>query len=131
MYQLQKAAHMNNGNQLVDLQEDAEEDIRNAKLQTLKELFPQRSDQDLLQVIILCFFFIYFDNYFVGSIPILWALQQRRALILISKSIYESSICFKGTTTLEVYFILLLLLFKCVYVRVKILKRKGKKSLQH
>lgn len=58
VYQLQKAAHMNNGNQLVDLQEDAEEDIRNAKLQTLKELFPQRSDQDLLQVIILFFLFI-------------------------------------------------------------------------
>lgn len=51
VYQLQKAAHMNNGNQLVDLQEDAEEDIRNAKLQTLKELFPQRSDQDLLQLV--------------------------------------------------------------------------------
>ncbi|XP_035180189.1 SWI/SNF-related matrix-associated actin-dependent regulator of chromatin subfamily A containing DEAD/H box 1-like [Oxyura jamaicensis] len=28
-----------------------EEDIKRAKLQTMKELFPQRSDQDLLQLI--------------------------------------------------------------------------------
>lgn len=59
MYQLQQAAYVNNGDQLVDLQEDTEEDIRNAKLQTLKELFPQRSDQDLLQVIILSSFYLF------------------------------------------------------------------------
>ncbi|XP_072192276.1 SWI/SNF-related matrix-associated actin-dependent regulator of chromatin subfamily A containing DEAD/H box 1 isoform X3 [Excalfactoria chinensis] len=47
VFQLQQAAYANNG----DLQEDTEEDIRNAKLQTLKELFPQRSDQDLLQLV--------------------------------------------------------------------------------
>lgn len=59
MYQLQQAAYVSNGDQLVDLQEDTEEDIRNAKLQTLKELFPQRSDKDLLQVIILCSFYLF------------------------------------------------------------------------
>ncbi|XP_021250084.1 SWI/SNF-related matrix-associated actin-dependent regulator of chromatin subfamily A containing DEAD/H box 1 isoform X2 [Numida meleagris] len=51
VYELQQVAYVNNGDQLVGLQEDTEEDIRNAKLQTLKELFPQRSDQDLLQLV--------------------------------------------------------------------------------
>ncbi|XP_015716831.1 SWI/SNF-related matrix-associated actin-dependent regulator of chromatin subfamily A containing DEAD/H box 1 isoform X2 [Coturnix japonica] len=51
VFQQQKASYANNRDQLIDLQEDTEEDIRNAKLQTLKELFPQRSDQDLLQLV--------------------------------------------------------------------------------
>uniref|UniRef100_A0A8C3HH41 DNA helicase n=2 Tax=Chrysemys picta bellii TaxID=8478 RepID=A0A8C3HH41_CHRPI len=41
--------YTNDADQLPDM--DEEEDIRDAKLQTLKELFPQRSDQELLQLI--------------------------------------------------------------------------------
>uniref|UniRef100_A0A8C4WD12 CUE domain-containing protein n=2 Tax=Gopherus evgoodei TaxID=1825980 RepID=A0A8C4WD12_9SAUR len=41
--------YTNVADQLPDM--DEEEDIRDAKLQTLKELFPQRSDQELLQLI--------------------------------------------------------------------------------
>ncbi|XP_053885908.1 SWI/SNF-related matrix-associated actin-dependent regulator of chromatin subfamily A containing DEAD/H box 1 isoform X1 [Malaclemys terrapin pileata] len=41
--------YINDADQLPDM--DEEEDIRDAKLQTLKELFPQRSDQELLQLI--------------------------------------------------------------------------------
>ncbi|XP_065592563.1 SWI/SNF-related matrix-associated actin-dependent regulator of chromatin subfamily A containing DEAD/H box 1 isoform X2 [Cyrtonyx montezumae] len=51
MYEVQQVAYVNSGDQLVDLQEDTEENILSAKLQTLKELFPQRSDQDLLQLV--------------------------------------------------------------------------------
>ncbi|XP_075785725.1 SWI/SNF-related matrix-associated actin-dependent regulator of chromatin subfamily A containing DEAD/H box 1 isoform X4 [Pelodiscus sinensis] len=41
--------HTNDGDLSPDMNE--EEDIRDAKLQTLKELFPQRNDQELLQLI--------------------------------------------------------------------------------
>ncbi|KAG6933592.1 SMARCAD1-like protein [Chelydra serpentina] len=41
--------YINDADQSPDM--DEEEDIRDAKLQTLKELFPQRSDQELLQLI--------------------------------------------------------------------------------
>ncbi|XP_026516262.1 SWI/SNF-related matrix-associated actin-dependent regulator of chromatin subfamily A containing DEAD/H box 1 isoform X1 [Terrapene carolina triunguis] len=41
--------YTNDADELPDM--DEEEDIRDAKLQTLKELFPQRSDQELLQLI--------------------------------------------------------------------------------
>ncbi|OXB76799.1 UNVERIFIED_CONTAM: hypothetical protein H355_016280 [Colinus virginianus] len=51
VYEVQQVAYVNNGDQLVDLKEDTEENIRSSKLLTLKELFPQRSDQDLLQLI--------------------------------------------------------------------------------
>ncbi|XP_009581718.1 PREDICTED: SWI/SNF-related matrix-associated actin-dependent regulator of chromatin subfamily A containing DEAD/H box 1 [Fulmarus glacialis] len=43
--------YVNGGDQLPAVKKNVEEDIRDAKLQTLKELFPQRSDQELLQLI--------------------------------------------------------------------------------
>lgn len=49
-----KLAYVNGGGQLPDMKNGVEEDIKGAKLQTMKELFPQRSDQDLLEVIMLC-----------------------------------------------------------------------------
>ncbi|XP_068797667.1 SWI/SNF-related matrix-associated actin-dependent regulator of chromatin subfamily A containing DEAD/H box 1 isoform X3 [Struthio camelus] len=48
---LPKLAYINGGDQVPGMEEDVEEDIRDAKLQTLKELFPQRSDLELLQLI--------------------------------------------------------------------------------
>lgn len=48
------------------MKEDVEEDTRDSKLQTMKELFPQRSDQELLKVIIMLGSLIYFDDYFIG-----------------------------------------------------------------
>lgn len=47
------------------MKEDVEEDTRDSKLQTMKELFPQRSDQELLKVIMLSSL-IYLDDYFIG-----------------------------------------------------------------
>ncbi|KFV55391.1 SWI/SNF-related matrix-associated actin-dependent regulator of chromatin subfamily A containing DEAD/H box 1, partial [Gavia stellata] len=44
-------SYVNGGHQLPAVKKSVEEDIRDAKLQTLKELFPQRSDQELLQLI--------------------------------------------------------------------------------
>ncbi|XP_009946980.1 PREDICTED: SWI/SNF-related matrix-associated actin-dependent regulator of chromatin subfamily A containing DEAD/H box 1-like, partial [Leptosomus discolor] len=44
-------AHVNGGDQLSPVKKSVEEDIRATKLQTLKELFPQRSDQELLQLV--------------------------------------------------------------------------------
>uniref|UniRef100_A0A8C3S014 DNA helicase n=1 Tax=Chelydra serpentina TaxID=8475 RepID=A0A8C3S014_CHESE len=52
--------YINDADQSPDM--DEEEDIRDAKLQTLKELFPQRSDQELLQVILFGF-----AAYFLGN----------------------------------------------------------------
>ncbi|XP_063192595.1 SWI/SNF-related matrix-associated actin-dependent regulator of chromatin subfamily A containing DEAD/H box 1 [Chroicocephalus ridibundus] len=49
--QLPHLAYVNGGDQLPAVKEDVKEDIRDAKLQTLKELFPERSDQELLQFI--------------------------------------------------------------------------------
>uniref|UniRef100_A0A8D0FVP1 Uncharacterized protein n=1 Tax=Strix occidentalis caurina TaxID=311401 RepID=A0A8D0FVP1_STROC len=53
--ELPQLAYVNGGDQLPAVKKGVEEDIRDAKLQTLKELFPQRSDQELLQVIMLSF----------------------------------------------------------------------------
>ncbi|KFP90087.1 SWI/SNF-related matrix-associated actin-dependent regulator of chromatin subfamily A containing DEAD/H box 1, partial [Apaloderma vittatum] len=51
--ELPQLAYVNGGDQLPPVKKDVEEDMRDAKLQTLKERFPQRSDQELLQVIML------------------------------------------------------------------------------
>uniref|UniRef100_A0A8C0AV03 DNA helicase n=1 Tax=Buteo japonicus TaxID=224669 RepID=A0A8C0AV03_9AVES len=47
--ELPQLAYVNGGDQLPAVK-SVEEDIRDAKLQTLKELFPQRTDQELLQL---------------------------------------------------------------------------------
>ncbi|XP_067992869.1 SWI/SNF-related matrix-associated actin-dependent regulator of chromatin subfamily A containing DEAD/H box 1 isoform X1 [Melanerpes formicivorus] len=49
--ELSDLAYENGGAQLPEGKRDVEDDIRDAKLQTLKELFPQRSDKDLLQLV--------------------------------------------------------------------------------
>ncbi|NXH14594.1 SMRCD regulator, partial [Bucco capensis] len=49
--ELSQLSHVNGGDQLPAVGSAADEDIRDAKLQTLKELFPQQSDKDLLQLI--------------------------------------------------------------------------------
>ncbi|XP_009881311.1 PREDICTED: SWI/SNF-related matrix-associated actin-dependent regulator of chromatin subfamily A containing DEAD/H box 1 [Charadrius vociferus] len=49
--ELPQLAYVNGGDQMPAVKKDVGEDIRDAKLQTLKELFPQRSDQELLQLI--------------------------------------------------------------------------------
>ncbi|CAN0060314.1 unnamed protein product [Bubo scandiacus] len=49
--ELPQLAYVNGGDQLPAVKKGVEEDIRDAKLQTLKELFPQRSDQELLQLV--------------------------------------------------------------------------------
>ncbi|KAM9258688.1 SWI/SNF-related matrix-associated actin-dependent regulator of chromatin subfamily A containing DEAD/H box 1 [Cariama cristata] len=49
--ELPQLAYVNGGDQLPAVKNGVEEDIRDAKLQALKELFPQRSDQELLQLI--------------------------------------------------------------------------------
>ncbi|NXX14305.1 SMRCD regulator, partial [Podargus strigoides] len=49
--ELLQLAHVNGGDQLPAVKKGVEEDIRDAKLQTLTELFPQRSDQELLQLV--------------------------------------------------------------------------------
>ncbi|XP_009870070.1 PREDICTED: SWI/SNF-related matrix-associated actin-dependent regulator of chromatin subfamily A containing DEAD/H box 1 isoform X1 [Apaloderma vittatum] len=48
--ELPQLAYVNGGDQLPPVKKDVEEDMRDAKLQTLKERFPQRSDQELLQL---------------------------------------------------------------------------------
>uniref|UniRef100_A0A8C8RZQ3 DNA helicase n=1 Tax=Pelusios castaneus TaxID=367368 RepID=A0A8C8RZQ3_9SAUR len=48
-YEPPRLTNTNDADELPNV--DEEEDIRDAKLQTLKELFPQRSDQELLQLI--------------------------------------------------------------------------------
>lgn len=55
-------ALVNGGKQQPAVKEDADEDTRDSKLQTMKEHFPQRSNQDLLKVIMLRSL-IYFDDY--------------------------------------------------------------------
>ncbi|NXX88374.1 SMRCD regulator, partial [Centropus bengalensis] len=49
--ELPRLAYVNGGDQLSAMEEGVEDDIKDAKLQTLKELFPQRSDKELLQLI--------------------------------------------------------------------------------
>ncbi|XP_014800795.1 PREDICTED: SWI/SNF-related matrix-associated actin-dependent regulator of chromatin subfamily A containing DEAD/H box 1 [Calidris pugnax] len=49
--ELPQLAYVNGGDQLPPGKKKAEEDVRDAKLETLKELFPERSDQELLQLI--------------------------------------------------------------------------------
>nr|XP_010301166.1 PREDICTED: SWI/SNF-related matrix-associated actin-dependent regulator of chromatin subfamily A containing DEAD/H box 1 [Balearica regulorum gibbericeps] len=49
--ELPRLACVNRGDQPPAVKKGVEEDIRDTKLQTLKELFPQRSDQELLQLI--------------------------------------------------------------------------------
>ncbi|KAM4781347.1 SWI/SNF-related matrix-associated actin-dependent regulator of chromatin subfamily A containing DEAD/H box 1 isoform 2-T2 [Cyanocitta cristata] len=49
--ELPQLALVNGGNQQPAVKEDVEEDSRDSKLQTMKELFPQRSDQELLKLI--------------------------------------------------------------------------------
>ncbi|NWX92373.1 SMRCD regulator, partial [Nothoprocta pentlandii] len=51
--EIPKLSYRNGGDRGLALEEDREEDIRDAKLEMLKELFPQRSDRELLEVIIL------------------------------------------------------------------------------
>uniref|UniRef100_A0A8C5UFU6 DNA helicase n=1 Tax=Malurus cyaneus samueli TaxID=2593467 RepID=A0A8C5UFU6_9PASS len=58
-------ALVNGGDQQPAVKKDVEEGIRDSKLQTMKELFPQRSDQELLEVIMLSYL-IYFHDYFIG-----------------------------------------------------------------
>lgn len=50
---LTQLAYVNGRDKLPDMKNGVEEDIKSAKLETMKELFPQRSDQDLLEVIML------------------------------------------------------------------------------
>ncbi|KAJ7402999.1 SWI/SNF-related matrix-associated actin-dependent regulator of chromatin subfamily A containing DEAD/H box 1 [Pitangus sulphuratus] len=49
--ELPKMAFVNGGDQQPTVKKDVEEGIRDSKLQTLKELFPQRSDQELLKLL--------------------------------------------------------------------------------
>uniref|UniRef100_A0A6G1R7D7 DNA helicase n=1 Tax=Hypotaenidia okinawae TaxID=2861861 RepID=A0A6G1R7D7_9GRUI len=49
--ELPRLAYINGGDQPPAVKEDVEDDVTATKLQTLKELFPQRSDQELLQLI--------------------------------------------------------------------------------
>uniref|UniRef100_A0A8U7M735 DNA helicase n=1 Tax=Corvus moneduloides TaxID=1196302 RepID=A0A8U7M735_CORMO len=49
--ELPQLALVNGGDQQPAVKEDVEEDTRDSKLQTMKELFPQRSDQELLKLI--------------------------------------------------------------------------------
>ncbi|XP_064004409.1 SWI/SNF-related matrix-associated actin-dependent regulator of chromatin subfamily A containing DEAD/H box 1 isoform X2 [Pogoniulus pusillus] len=49
--ELSHLGYVNGGGQLPAVKKDVEDDIRHAKLQTLKELFPQRSDEDLQQLV--------------------------------------------------------------------------------
>uniref|UniRef100_A0A8C4TLE9 DNA helicase n=1 Tax=Falco tinnunculus TaxID=100819 RepID=A0A8C4TLE9_FALTI len=49
--ELPQLTYVNGGDQLPVLKKGVEEDIRGTKLQTLKELFPQRSDHELLKLI--------------------------------------------------------------------------------
>ncbi|XP_053921227.1 SWI/SNF-related matrix-associated actin-dependent regulator of chromatin subfamily A containing DEAD/H box 1 isoform X2 [Cuculus canorus] len=49
--ELTQLAYVNGGDQLSATENGVEDDIRDAKLQTLKELFPQISDKELLQLI--------------------------------------------------------------------------------
>ncbi|XP_071411964.1 SWI/SNF-related matrix-associated actin-dependent regulator of chromatin subfamily A containing DEAD/H box 1 isoform X2 [Pithys albifrons albifrons] len=49
--ELPKMAFVNDGDQQPAVKKDVEEDMRDSKLQTLKEIFPQRSDQELLKLI--------------------------------------------------------------------------------
>lgn len=50
---------MTKRNDISELEDFSElEDLKDAKLQTLKELFPQTSDSDLLKVILSLFFFL-------------------------------------------------------------------------
>ncbi|NXC06559.1 SMRCD regulator, partial [Orthonyx spaldingii] len=51
--ELPQLAQVNGREQQPAVKEDVEEDTRDSKLQTMKELFPQRSDQELLKVIML------------------------------------------------------------------------------
>ncbi|XP_068537824.1 SWI/SNF-related matrix-associated actin-dependent regulator of chromatin subfamily A containing DEAD/H box 1 isoform X4 [Anas acuta] len=48
---LTQLAYVNGREKLPDMKNGVEEDIKSAKLETMKELFPQRSDQDLLDLI--------------------------------------------------------------------------------
>ncbi|NWY07178.1 SMRCD regulator, partial [Nothoprocta ornata] len=47
--EIPKLSYRNGGDRGLALEEDREEDIRDAKLEMLKELFPQRSDRELLE----------------------------------------------------------------------------------
>lgn len=46
-------ALVNGGEQQLAVKERVEKDTRDSKLQTMKERFPQRSDQELLKVMML------------------------------------------------------------------------------
>lgn len=46
-------ALVNGGEQQLAVKEHVEKDTRDSKLQTMKERFPQRSDQELLKVMML------------------------------------------------------------------------------
>ncbi|KFW89151.1 SWI/SNF-related matrix-associated actin-dependent regulator of chromatin subfamily A containing DEAD/H box 1, partial [Phalacrocorax carbo] len=52
--ELPQLAYVNGVDQPPAVKKSEDKDIRDAKLQTLKELFPKKSDQELLQVIMLC-----------------------------------------------------------------------------
>lgn len=59
---MSQLALVNGGEQQSAVKEHLEKDTRDSKLQTMKERFPQRSDQELLKVIMLSSS-IYFDDY--------------------------------------------------------------------
>ncbi|NXF05948.1 SMRCD regulator, partial [Smithornis capensis] len=73
--ELPKLAFVNGGDQQPALKKNVKEDIRDSKLQTLKELFPQRSDQELLKVIMLSSL-IYFDVLTNSSVSILFEVAS-------------------------------------------------------
>ncbi|NWI48945.1 SMRCD regulator, partial [Calyptomena viridis] len=78
--ELPKLPFVNGGDQQPAVKKNVEEDIRDSKLQTLKELFPQRSDQELLKVIMLSSL-IYFDVLINSSVSILFeAASGKRKL---------------------------------------------------
>lgn len=68
-----------NGRKQQPAVQDNVEDTRDSKLRTMKERFPQRSDQELLKVIMLSSL-IYFDDYFIGRFSKLLASLQGTVL---------------------------------------------------
>lgn len=68
-----------NGRKQQPAVQDNVEDTRDSKLRTMKERFPQRSDQELLKVTMLSSL-IYFDDYFIGRFSKLLASLQGTVL---------------------------------------------------
>ncbi|NXS11056.1 SMRCD regulator, partial [Neodrepanis coruscans] len=72
--ELPKLAFLNGGDQQPAVKKSVEEDIRDSKLQTLEELFPLRSDQGLLKVIML----MNLMNVTSSSVSILFEAASRK-----------------------------------------------------